>query len=179
MEVTWQAQPRRKGVRVNGAPVDRLAEAVGTWLVVAFIPEDVTLAGGPAAARRRYLDEVRHLSPAQVTLFTYLTATPAALGFVVGGKIADVHGRRRLLGFGLPLSTALAVLSFSVGGAGLWLGAFGTGFIGGIAYPAFAVYRTELFPTGNRSRAAGLITAGQETTIGTCVPRWFVDPLPP
>jgi MFS family permease len=109
--------------------------------------------------QNRYLDEVRDLSPGQITIFTYVTATPAALGFVVGGKIADVHGRRRLLGFGLPISTALAVLSFSVGGAGLWLGAFGTGFVGGIAYPAFAVYRTELFPTGNRARATGIITA--------------------
>jgi MFS family permease len=39
------------------------------------------------------------------------------------------------------------------------LAAFGGGFIGGIAYPALAVYRAELFPTGNRGRAAGLLTA--------------------
>ena len=109
--------------------------------------------------QNRYLDEVRGLSPAMVAVFTFATATPAGLGFVVGGKIADVSGRRRLLVIGIPLSTALAVLSFSVGGAGLWVGAFGAGFIGGIAYPAFAVYRAELFPTGNRGRAAGLITA--------------------
>ncbi len=108
--------------------------------------------------QNRYLDEVRGLSPAEVTIFTFATATPAALGFVVGGKIADVQGRRRLLVTALPISTALLVWSFSVGGAGLWLGAFGAGFIGGIAYPAFAVYRTEMFPTGNRGRAAGLIT---------------------
>jgi MFS family permease len=109
--------------------------------------------------QNRYLDEVRGLSPSAVTLFTFSTATPAALGFVVGGKIADVYGRRGLLVFGLPLATALGVVSFSVDGVGMWLGAFGTGFVGGIAYPAFAVYRTELFPTGNRSRATGLITA--------------------
>jgi MFS family permease len=87
------------------------------------------------------------------------TATPAALGFVVGGKVADLRGRRRLLVTALPISTAMLVWSFSIGGAGLWIGAFGAGFIGGIAYPAFAVYRNELFPTGNRGRAAGLITA--------------------
>jgi len=58
-----------------------------------------------------------------------------------------------------PIGTALLIWSFSVAGAGLWLGAFGAGLLGGIAYPAFAVYRTELFPTGNRGRAAGLITA--------------------
>lgn len=109
--------------------------------------------------QNRYLDEVRGLSPAAVSLFTVSTATPAALGFVVGGKLADVRGRRRLLVIAAPISTGLLIWSFSVGGAGLWLGAFGAGFIGGIAYPAFAVYRTEMFPTGNRGRAAGLITA--------------------
>lgn len=109
--------------------------------------------------QNRYLDEVRGLSPAQVSIFTLTTATPAALGFVVGGKVADVRGRRRLLVIAAPVSTLLLIWSFSVGGVGLWVGAFGAGFIGGIAYPAFAVYRTEMFPTGNRGRAAGLVTA--------------------
>jgi MFS family permease len=109
--------------------------------------------------QNRYLDEIRGLSPAEVSIFTLSTATPAALGFVVGGKVADLRGRRRLLVTALPISTAMLVWSFSIGGAGLWIGAFGAGFIGGIAYPAFAVYRNELFPTGNRGRAAGLITA--------------------
>ena len=30
----------------------------------------------------------------------------------------------------------------------MWAAAFLGGLLGGIAYPAFAVYRTELFPTG-------------------------------
>ncbi|HEY4332233.1 MAG TPA: MFS transporter, partial [Ilumatobacteraceae bacterium] len=109
--------------------------------------------------QNRYLDEVRGLSPGAISLFTISTATPAGLGFVVGGKIADMHGRRRMLVVAIPASTALAIWSFSVGGLGLWVGAFGAGFIGGIGYPAAAVYRTELFPTGNRGRAAGIITA--------------------
>ena len=108
--------------------------------------------------QNRYLDEIRGLSATEVTIFTIGTATPGALGFVVGGRLADVHGRKRLLASALPLSTALLVWSFSASGVGLWLGAFGAGFAGGIAYPAFAVYRTEMFPTGNRGRAAGLIT---------------------
>jgi len=40
----------------------------------------------------------------------------------------------------------------------MWVSAFAGGFLGGIAYPALAVYRAELFPTGNRGRAAGLLT---------------------
>ena len=109
--------------------------------------------------QNRYLDDVRDLSAGAISIFTLATATPAALGFIVGGRLADTHGRRRLLVVAVPLSMSMLVYSFSVGGLGLWLGAFGAGLLGGVAYPAFAVYRTEMFPTGNRGRASGLITA--------------------
>ena len=48
-------------------------------------------------------------------------------------------------------------------------------FIGGIAYPAFAVYRAELFPTGNRGRAAGLLTAA--ALLGGIVGLLLVGPV--
>ena len=41
----------------------------------------------------------------------------------------------------------------------MWLLAIAGGLLAGAAYPAFTVYRTELFPTGNRGRANGFITA--------------------
>ena len=41
----------------------------------------------------------------------------------------------------------------------MWLSMLLGGFVGSIAYPALAVYRSEMFPTGNRGRAAGLLTA--------------------
>ena len=41
----------------------------------------------------------------------------------------------------------------------MWLGAFLGGITAGLAYPAFTVYRAELFPTGSRGRANGWITA--------------------
>ena len=41
----------------------------------------------------------------------------------------------------------------------MWVSVLLGGVIGGIAFPALAVYRAELFPTGNRGRAAGLLTA--------------------
>jgi len=109
--------------------------------------------------QNRYLDDERGLSAGAISLFTLTTATPASLGLVIGARIADVRGRRRVLVVAIPLSSALLIWSFSVDGAGLWLGAFGAGLLGGTAYPAFAVYRAEMFPTGNRGRAAGLITA--------------------
>lgn len=49
---------RKKRITVDGAEVDRLADSVGHWLAVTFLPTDVGLASGPAAERRRYLDRV-------------------------------------------------------------------------------------------------------------------------
>lgn len=114
----------------------------------------------PASAfQNRYLDEVRGYSASTIALFTLITATPAGLGLVVGGKLADVRGRRHLIAVTIPIATLLVLGSFLVAGPPMWLAAFGGGFVGGIAYPALAVYRAELFPTGNRGRAAGMLTA--------------------
>jgi MFS family permease len=109
--------------------------------------------------QNRYLREIRDFDASRISVFTLTTATPAALGLIVGGRLADIRGRRHLIAVAIPIATALIVLSFVVGGAPMWLAAFGGGFVGGIAYPALAVYRAELFPTGNRGRAAGLLTS--------------------
>jgi MFS family permease len=109
--------------------------------------------------QNRYLDDVRGYSAAGITLFTIITATPASIGFVVGGKVADNVGRRRLLATAFPIATASLVGSFTIGGWPMWVMAFLAGLLGGMAYPAFAVYRTELFPTGRRGRSAGLLAA--------------------
>ena len=114
----------------------------------------------PASAyQNRYLREIRGFDAGMISLFTLTTATPAALGLIVGGRLADFRGRRRLIAIAIPVATTLVLGSFIVGGMPMWFSAFGGGFIGGIAYPALAVYRAELFPTGNRGRAAGLLTA--------------------
>ena len=106
-----------------------------------------------------YLRDTRGFDAGQIALFTLVTATPAGLGLVVGGRIADVRGRRRVIAVAVPVATSLVLCSFLVDGFAMWLAAFGGGFVGGIALPALAVYRAELFPTGNRGRAAGLLTA--------------------
>jgi MFS family permease len=94
-----------------------------------------------------------------IGLFSIAVGTPAGIGLIVGGRIADTRGRRRLIAVAIPLSTAALVGAFAVGGPPLWILAFVGGILGSAAYPALAVYRAELFPTGNRSRAAGLVTA--------------------
>ncbi len=109
--------------------------------------------------QNRYLDDVRGYTGGGIALFTLCTATPASLGLVAGGRIAEIVGRRAVLAICMPLATLLLVGSFNFAGPAMWLFALLGGLLAGAAYPAFTVYRTELFPTGNRGRANGLITA--------------------
>jgi MFS family permease len=108
--------------------------------------------------QNRYLDDVRGFSAGGIAMFTLLTATPASIGLVLGGRLADVVGRRILIAVCTPLSTAFLVLGFNTDGWLMWVSVLVGGLTGAIAYPAYTVYRTELFPTGNRGRANGLVT---------------------
>ena len=109
--------------------------------------------------QNNYLTDIRDFSGGMIGIFSILVGTPAAVGLIIGGRIADTRGRRRLIAIALPLATAAVVAAYSVGGPMLFVFSFLGGVLGSAAFPALAVYRAELFPTGNRSRATGLITA--------------------
>jgi DNA replication and repair protein RecF len=53
---------RKKKIIVGGEEIGRLADAVGNWLAVTFLPSDLSLASGPAAGRRQYLDRLLSLA---------------------------------------------------------------------------------------------------------------------
>ena len=59
---SWTVVARRKRIAVGGEHSARLTEAIGRWIAVAFLPEDVALGGGPAVERRRYLDRILSLT---------------------------------------------------------------------------------------------------------------------
>ena len=109
--------------------------------------------------QNRYLDDIRGYSGGGIALFTLATGTPASIGLIVGGQLADSIGRHRLIAVCTPISTVCIVGAFFVGGPAMWALSLGGGFTAAMAYPAFAVYRAELFPTGNRGTANGLVTA--------------------
>ena len=130
------------------------------FVIISVVAITANLFVAPASFfQNRYLDDVRGYTGGGIALFTLSTATPASLGLIVGGRIAEIVGRRAILAICMPLSTLLVVGFFSVEGSTMWLLALIGGLLAGAAYPAFTVYRTELFPTGNRGRANGYITA--------------------
>ena len=107
--------------------------------------------------QNRYLKDDRGYSAALVAVFTVVTSSPASLGLVLGGRIADERGRRILGTILVPIGAFLLALSFSVSGPLMWTVAILGGFAFGLSYPALAVYRGELFPTGVRGLAGGII----------------------
>ncbi len=100
--VGFQASTRRKRIAVDGADVDRTADAIGHWVAVAFLPSDVGLAAGSAVERRQYLD--RMLSLADRGYLVALTRYRAALA---QRNSALRQGRPELAqAFDPPLATA-------------------------------------------------------------------------
>ena len=102
LSATYLAAGRRKRIVVDGEEPARLADAVGAWLAVAFLPVDVGLATGPASERRHYLD--RLLSLADGHYLRILSRYRAALA---QRNSALRQGRPELAeAFDQPLATA-------------------------------------------------------------------------
>jgi DNA replication and repair protein RecF len=55
----------KKRITLDGQEIGRLADVVGIWLGVAFLPSDVGLSSGSAAERRQYLDRLLSLANRQ------------------------------------------------------------------------------------------------------------------
>jgi DNA replication and repair protein RecF len=96
----------KKRITVDGSEVGRLAETVGTWLAVAFLPADLALASGPAATRRQYLDRLLSLASR-----SYLWALTRYRGALAQRNSALRQGRPELAqAFDAPLAESGAGL---------------------------------------------------------------------
>ena len=105
-----------------------------------------------------FLRTEHHFSAPMISLFTLLTGTPAGIGVVVGGILADKRGRRLVGVVGTLGGAGFMVLGYQLGGPALWVvGVIGS-MLAALTVPALAVYGPELFPTGLRARANGVIS---------------------
>jgi MFS family permease len=106
----------------------------------------------------RYLKDVRGYSASLVAAYSILTAIPASLGLVIGGRLADKNGRKLIAVISVPLGSLLVAGSFAFSGPLMWMSALSGGILLGLSYPAMAVFRNELFPTAHRNFASAIIT---------------------
>jgi MFS family permease len=105
-----------------------------------------------------YLRDERGMSAAMISLFVVITSTPASIGIVVGGRVADTRGRRVVGAVAAAVGAALIALSFVVSGPAMWVTALLGGIVAAAMVPALAVYGPELFPTSLRGRANGIVS---------------------
>jgi MFS family permease len=114
--------------------------------------------GAPATQLMNdFLKDERGFSAARISLFTMLTTTPGGIGLVVGGRLADVRGKRLIVAAGVAGGAALTLASLLAHGWPMWVwNLFGT-ILAAAAGPALGMYGPELFPTGSRGRANGII----------------------
>lgn len=149
------AQKHRAGRRVGATPPRAhlrrllLLAASGMFLALFVAPA--------SGFQNDYLRTDHGYSAVQITLFTILTNTPAGIGIVVGGKLADTHGRRLVGAIGVAAGALFTLFMYLGSGWAIWGWSLGASVIGAIAIPALAVYGPELFPTEARGRANGII----------------------
>jgi len=62
VEAGFLVAGRKKRLAVDGVEQSRLGPAIGQWAAVTFLPTDLGLIQGPAAERRRYLDQLLSLA---------------------------------------------------------------------------------------------------------------------
>ena len=96
-------------------------------------------------------------SAARISAFTLITNTPGFIGIVVGGRLADLRGRRIVGAVAMAGGVGLTVAMYLSQGWSLWVLSIAASIVGAAAVPALGVYGPELFATTARGRANGLI----------------------
>ena len=124
-----------------------------------------------------FLRTERGFSGVLIAVFVLATNTPGGIGIVLGGKLADRHGRRFIGAIGIAGGVLFTVVSYLSWGWPLWLASVAAAIVGAIAVPALAVYGPELFPTSQRGKANGglQVVAVAGSSLGLLAVGWLAD----
>ena len=123
---------------------------VTTFLVLLF--------RAPASQlQNEFLRDERGFSASRISLFTVVTSTPAGLGVLIGGRLADVRGRRVVAAIGLVVGALGTTFAFLTHGWSLWAWQLLGIIVGAFTVPALGTYGAELFGTSSRGRANGYV----------------------
>lgn len=105
-----------------------------------------------------YMRTEAHFSGTMIAVFVLLTSTPGGIGVLIGGRVADVYGRRWAIIPGLSALAVFYAVFFATTNGLMWLSSLLASIIGGMAAPALAVITAELFPTIRRATVRGVVT---------------------
>jgi MFS family permease len=112
-----------------------------------------------------FLRDERGFSAIKISAFSIATNVPGLLGVVVGGRLADVRGRRAIGAVAVLGGAGFTVVQMLSSGWGMWAWSLIASVIGAASLPALGVYGPELFPTSLRGKANGVIAV--MATVGT------------
>jgi MFS family permease len=119
----------------------------------------LTIFSVPASQfQNEYLRDERGFSATRISVFIIATNVFGAIGIVVGGKLADLRGRRVVASTAIIGGVGATVVMFVVAGWPMWAWSVIGAVIGAATVPSLGVYGPELFPTSLRGRANGVIT---------------------
>jgi MFS family permease len=153
--------PESRRFTAQHAPGDLGGHANRLWLLAASVFLLQLFTAPASQLQNEFLRDERGYSALAISIFTVCTATPAGVGIVIAGHLADVHGRRIIGAVGLVGGVGATVAMFLSGGPAMWAWSFIGSIVGAMTVPALGVYGPELFSTGVRARAnALLVVAG-------------------
>lgn len=111
--------------------------------------------GSPAARyQARYVQNALGYTPGMYVLFTVITTLPGGAGMIIGGRLADTIGRRKVGITAATVGAASQAALYWLTGAPLWIASAAGSLVGAMWVPALGSYTTELFPTSLRSSAS-------------------------
>jgi MFS family permease len=109
--------------------------------------------------QNEYLRTERAFSAARISEFSLVCGTIGGLGVLLGGRLADLRGRKLVAVVGAGGGIITTVALYLSRGWPLWLWGIADSVLGYGVAPALGVYGPELFPTWQRSRSTGVVAA--------------------
>jgi MFS family permease len=109
--------------------------------------------------QNEFLRTERHFSAARISVFSLVAGTIGGLGVLLGGRLADLRGRRLVASVGVGVGIVTTVALFASRGWPLWAWGVADSLLGYAVAPALGVYGPELFPTSLRGRATGVVAS--------------------
>ena len=124
--------------------------------VVAFL---TSMFNGPSSSfMNKYLTDVRGFTNTDIAVFRAITtAIPGLVGVLVGGRLAEVRGRRPVAAIALAVATGTQMIFFLTGGVSLWVMSGVSIFMAGAGGIALGTIDAELFPTEVRSTSNAML----------------------
>jgi MFS family permease len=124
--------------------------------VVAFL---TSMFNGPSSSfMNKYLTDVRGFTNTDIAAFRAVTtAIPGLVGVLIGGRLAEVRGRRPVAAIALAIATGTQMIFFLTGGVSLWVMSAVSIFMAGAGGIALGTIDAELFPTEVRSTSNAML----------------------